>query len=298
MRKEENKARIRASDRQSPEIIYIQSVGHSGSTLLSRLVNLHPDIFSMGSFRELELEPGEVEDTMCGCGRHPAVCEVWSGISSDYAERGVGRFRGRDGRVNEEQFDRSSAVINILGRTTNSSHVCELTHDGRRVAGYVSRIPERVVLVHLVRDPRAIFRSYMRLLKPTTKRGHSGLALRIARYYFRRHAYTLYLRVRYQPKGLRYIRVRYEDVCENPDEELARIFQKSGVANFIVSANFKHERNHIIGGNVIRFKPLHTVKDQRRFMIEFSGLRYLGLTLLNLPFLLGFRYPIFRTKRR
>ncbi|NBB78316.1 MAG: hypothetical protein GVY36_02560 [Verrucomicrobia bacterium] len=151
------------------------------------------------------------------------------------------------------------------------------------------------MMIHFVRDPRAIYRSYLRLINPPTKLGRFSLAVKIARFYFRRNMYTLFLKRKYCKRGLRYIRIRYEDLCDAPDQQMHDVFRTCKLEPLTVSTAYQNEVNHIIGGNVNRFKPLGSVRDERKFMFEFSRSLFSFVTLLNLPMILAFRYPVLKT---
>jgi hypothetical protein len=73
------------------------------------------------------------------------------------------------------------------------------------------------------------------------------------------------------------------------------VFRTCKLEPLTVSTAYQNEVNHIIGGNVNRFKPLGSVRDERKFMFEFSRSLFSFVTLLNLPMILAFRYPVLKT---
>ena len=69
------------------KLVYILAASHSGSTLLTMLLNAHPDVATVG-----ELAPGHVEDLAfyrCSCGRLLRECPFWDGISRETRDQGV-----------------------------------------------------------------------------------------------------------------------------------------------------------------------------------------------------------------
>lgn len=75
------------------QLAYILAASHSGSTLLTILLNSHPDIATIG-----ELSPGHMEDTSwyrCSCGEKITECPFWDFIATTAREKELG-FRLED----------------------------------------------------------------------------------------------------------------------------------------------------------------------------------------------------------
>ena len=69
------------------DLAYILAASHSGSTLLTMLLNSHPDIATVG-----ELAPGHMEAPdryLCSCGRRIKECEFWRTIGVAARDRGL-----------------------------------------------------------------------------------------------------------------------------------------------------------------------------------------------------------------
>ncbi len=277
----------------SRRLTYIQAVGHSGSTLLARLLNLHPGIHSIGSFREIELLGSDDKDAFCGCSLPPLECPVWQSILEEFGSNPrPGMFRATDGTMTARQEKESQRFIDSVLRATSAESVCELTHDGRRIQKYLQKNSEEVLFIHLVRDPRAVLRSYFRLIEPAGFLARFILLLRISIFYFRRNVWSMLIGRYYRRKGGVYIRIRYEDVCGNMDKEIGKVFDQLGLPRLKLAKRFAVEDNHIIGGNVVRLKPLVTVKDDQPFLSYFSKTMLLVQSIVNLPMLILFRYPL------
>lgn len=61
------------------KLVYIVAASHSGSTLLTMLLNSHPDVATIG-----ELSPGHIEDLsfyLCSCGIRIRECPFWRYIT-------------------------------------------------------------------------------------------------------------------------------------------------------------------------------------------------------------------------
>ena len=69
------------------KLVYILAASHSGSTLLTMLLNSHPEAATIG-----ELSPGHMEDIskyLCSCGCPILKCEFWKYITSAMRKCGI-----------------------------------------------------------------------------------------------------------------------------------------------------------------------------------------------------------------
>ena len=78
-------------DRATPgapiRLAYVLAASHSGSTLLSMLLNSHPEVCTVGELKVTSL--GDVDTYRCSCRALVRECEFWTGIHDDMARRGV-----------------------------------------------------------------------------------------------------------------------------------------------------------------------------------------------------------------
>lgn len=63
-------------DRSKFSALFILGLGHSGSTLLGRMLGSHPDAVYVGELLRLE-EALSLPDELCSCGASVAECPVW-----------------------------------------------------------------------------------------------------------------------------------------------------------------------------------------------------------------------------
>ena len=93
------------------KLVYILAASHSGSTLLSMLLNSHPQIVTTG---ELKLSPRAIGDTSryrCSCGQLIKQCIFWQKIKEYMTKKGV-------------EFDIAKARMDYSDM--NSQYVCRL----------------------------------------------------------------------------------------------------------------------------------------------------------------------------
>jgi hypothetical protein len=266
-------------------VLYIAGTGRSGSTLLAAILGEVEGVFTAGELRFL-WERSLLEDRLCGCGLHFGACTLWEGV----LETAFGGRAGIDARHELREQRRRTRIRHLprllvagdgRGVAANDAHgehgerlerlyarVAEAT--GAGVVVDSSKLPSYarlldtlpgvdVHVVHLVRDPRAAARSWMRQ-KPQPDRGWLAPMqtigpLKSASLWVLWNA-TAELLWRGRPD--RYLRVRYEDLMERPQETVGRILAMVGMAG--AATPFVDERtvtlgvNHTVAGNPDRLR--------------------------------------------
>jgi len=105
-------------------LVYILAASHSGSTLLSMLLNSHPQVATVG---EIKLSPraiGDISLYCCSCGELIRKCKFWAQVKEGMRRRG-------------HEFDIAEAGTNY--RSVDSSYVRRLLgpmHRGRVLEGF------------------------------------------------------------------------------------------------------------------------------------------------------------------
>ena len=262
-------------------VVYIMGHGYSGSTLLTFLLSTHPQIATIGELgiaprAKAELRP---EDYLCSCRAPVRDCGFWQRVSQEMSERGHSfdiwdadlDFRARDGGIADvllravqrgpvletartaglrlvpgarREMDRIVSRIGSLAEIVAGIKGCEVFLDS-------SKRPERATLmqrsgefdlrvIHLVRDGRAVSWSSIK---------HLGIGPEdAARSWLADNQASENAR-RYFPAD-RWMTLRYEDLCADPDGTLARIHGFSGIPSRNGFHNFRAVDHHIIGNQM------------------------------------------------
>ncbi len=207
-----------------------------GSTLLSLVLGNHSRILGLG-----DTVPPEVWDR-CGCGAKPDQCEFWGQVRAavDPAPRNLFPPSVQllpDVHLNFFAVAALSLTARALGVTLPQRRfahsyreflsVCaqhasfDIFIDGfKRPDHYLSLKASGFNVrgvIHLVRDPRAFAASAKRAGIPAAKAARTWIWHHRA------------VRVLTRATGERVMRVRYEDLCQSPDEELTKLQQWMGV---------------------------------------------------------------------
>jgi hypothetical protein len=296
--------------------------GRSGSTLLDRMLGRLPGHVSVGEVEKFWVY-GLKNDHLCSCGRPFSECEFWSGGGV----RGLGPGRADD-------IDRILSLRHALRMRHLLQIVfprCRSHSYARRLASYLgvwcrvleairdvsggevivdsSKVPHPLFalhqleeinlrVVHLVRDSRGVAYSCGRK-KPALE--HPGSRRNIKRSgplaaslgWLTWNA----LAEGYRRHGGEVIRLRYEDLIENPRMQLERITKMNGdgaeAFDFIEGNRVSLGSGHLLGGNPMRFQhgelPLSLDEEWRRNMPPWK--RRL-VTSVTLPLLRAYGYPL------
>lgn len=279
---------------------FIVAQNFHGTTLLSKLLNDHPRIVSLG-----DTYPSNRIDQVCGCREFVSECPFWMSVSDAV---GAHRYRDRPHllpdypRLVGDRFDRilynavgHKALRRLIPESTKAAFACDfeafeaavLAQCGRREvtvfvdgAKSISRVYALIAsgvrvdgVIHLYRRPGDYIKSTMK------QKGHSlrrFLAL-IFRY---RVFHSLARRAgRYIP----YISLTYEGLAESPEDTLNAMFQflqvtPRPVAELVAT---KREQPWHFVGNVSLFDFDGTICPRRheltlweRRMVRWLGGRY------------------------
>lgn len=274
---------------------FVTAHSFSGSTLLSFLLGAHPEIATVGEmFIARGIDP---ETYVCSCGARIAECPFWRRVSMEMAARGI----PYDVRRNQASFSangvgpvshrllaagprgrlmeaaRGAALALIPGakrelhrRLRTNEALAEVILEIRGARAFVdaSKRPGRLLhlrripsfdlrVIHLVRDGRAVARSTVRNLGVTAEDGARSwtAAARDAE------------RVRRLFPADRWLTLRHEDLCREPEAALDRVLRFVGVVPEGRVPDFRSADHHIIG-NRMRLSQVSEIRLDERWRTE------------------------------
>lgn len=258
-------------------VVYVLGTARSGSTLLTRLIaqRNRERIFAAG---EIRLLWRELEHRTCGCGEPATDCPVWTevvgppGTRTQRARRitelmsragrmqdlpGILRARGRFQALPDETRRYAGHLGETYRRISAATGATAIVDSSKSVAdaALLSFLPGiRPVLVHIIRDPRAVAYSWDRAVRSgargTPDRAAWSVALRWTLTNAASEAVT-----RQRPDAS--YRLRYEDLVLSPEPHLAAIDRLiGGVAGQPGGEEppdgVPDGARHIVGGNRLR----------------------------------------------
>lgn len=254
-------------------IVFIVGTSYSGSTLLSFVLNTHPQILSIGEMGATF--KSETDDYLCSCGTRLLECPFFTKVGEGMARRGVRHdplhwdlrhryspspfwhratmatpnwplfLTARDTlrdlvprwRKRLEAYRRrNGAFIDAALEAAGKSVFLDATKHAFRIP-LLADLTDDLKVIHLVRDPRGYCYS-VRKHRPHSREVPAEDWVRgneVAEYYGR---------------GLgsdRWKRITYEAICSTPDRALRELTDYIGVEPLDLPENFREYPNHVVG---------------------------------------------------
>ena len=260
-------------------LCYVAGANHGGSTLLALLLDQHPQVVAMGEAGPIRKVRNNLAYD-CSCGDTLAQCAFYTAVGArlekqciafdpmDWQLRyemphpaldrlafglppqgGVRLSRLRHGalrrlpmtrKVLEPVDRRNLAFARAALEVADAEVLVDATKDPERVR-LLADLPAPLVVVHLLRDPRAVAFS-------GSRRGRDPLV--IARYWKRTHDTLDAMERDLGSAG--WITIRYEDLSAEPDATLAPVFSLLGLEPVAVPRQFNGSGHHIVGNRMRR----------------------------------------------
>lgn len=271
-------------------VVYLAGSGHTGSTLLAMLADVHPSVASVG---EIAIKPkirqrGDEAVQNCSCGARVLECPFWQAVFSrvrqqsgpgaewahDYrfANRLAHRIMTRDTSQPLIQgfrrwAERSLPVYRDRTRRIDAANVAfvraVLAESGASVFFDTTKGPARLAhllsidefdlrVVTLVRDVRAYAASARRRGKSATDAAET----------WRKDQLTIRSLTTRLPEDHRML-IRYEDLCEDPARTLTQLWAFSGVDPIEPPARVFSRDHHVLGNNMRMAGPIEIRLDER-----------------------------------
>jgi hypothetical protein len=305
-----------------PIFISIETTAFSGATLLAMLLGAHPDVTTIGEMSGL-ISRNHPETYLCSCGKKIKVCQFWQAVTIAMTKRGfefdVAYFntkfnrygplfmrRLREGSVRNSTIDslrdkilyslpnerrqikaavaRNLALVEAVLEVTGKNVFVDSSKSRLRFKALYQFSPLDVRVIHLVRRAEGVVASQLR-------RNPGSNVSELAHDWRQRHR-RLDVTLPTWPRE-KYIQVRYEDVCQDTENTLKRLFEFCGVDADIQHLDFRAETQHIIG-NPMRLRPLSEIKLDERWKKELSSNQLAEIDRVAGDLNRRYKYPEFR----
>ncbi len=268
----------------SPKLLYIMAPSYTGSTLLTYLLAMHPDIATIGELKASAM--GSVDTYTCSCGTLIRECGFWRQVSEEMAQRGLPfsfenfgtHFRSKEylcdrllragikgpllemlrhagftilprcGKKRDRIVLQNQIIMEIVKAIQGGRVFLDGSKDPNRVAYFSSSGLWNIRVIYLIRDGRGTTNSYMR---------HYNVTMEIAAREWV-HTHRQCDRIK-EKMGDDCLTMHYEDLCRNPDDVLQRIFQFVGIDTDSISTDFRSVEHHILG-NAMRMTSTSAIR--------------------------------------
>jgi hypothetical protein len=283
-------------------VVYVVGAARSGSTLVCSLLGELPGHLAVAESRLLWRG---TDERRCGCGQPVAECPVWGHALRRAAREGFASPQGvqrlQQGTIRDRHLlarlppPVSSAarqyarLLGTLHRAlVEASGAAVIVDSSKRVAeaALLRHVPGiEPVVVHLVRDPRAVAYSWQRALR---RRGGAVRPPRSAARRWMTDNLAAEALLRAYPCDAR-VRVRYEDLVADPEAVRSAICAARGG---LVVDGARRVPPHMVGGNALRFgSGAPAVKADEAWRSELSAVDARAVAAVTRPLLWRYGYP-------
>jgi hypothetical protein len=254
-------------------VIYITSLGRSGSTLLDLMIGRHSLVESVG---EIDAFDQWVDSNLlCSCQETMADCSYWNEIRQNLP----GNEAFRIGYLSKAQRTKSLVLkpssqeakayslpnhhlFSSILKNTSKKIILDSSKRVQRLRYLISSDLFDLKVIHLVRNGNAVVNSYKRASeRPEFTSGKTtvpGSPLQTSTRWVLYNLLAQKLGRHLGPE--RYIRVRYEDVALRPEEEVRKICSRFGLTYEEGLLNPTTQSIHNISGSRWRFKSEQKVE--------------------------------------
>jgi hypothetical protein len=272
------------------KVIFILGSGHCGSTLLDLILDAHSKVVGVGEMHS------QSPSMQCTCLRPMTDCPFWTHALAGTAPKRADIYRSKAGflwNVPAFSYVAGHETVDTGAFRTRIVAAYARMLEGERAEVIVdsSKCVERAyllaadpqiepVVVHLVRDARAVTWSYLRKYKKLMPYFLIWFLENVKVEIFKRRF-----------KGVELF-VRYEDLVQYPERELTRILKAVDLGFEPAMLDFAAAEHHQIGGNRMRFTKESTLKTDEAWRADMPG-KYRYLTTL----VFGWLNTYYRNKR-
>ncbi len=239
-----------------PRVVYILGSGHCGSTLLHLLMNAHPELFGAGEMsfiskmKRRAIEEGEDIKEL-----EAVRSEMWQAIFN--------RFKDYDDTVLEDlsfnqfrqvptteylarshQFsvwrDMNLALFRAIQEVSGKDWILDSSKSAGRCLQLHGVLGDRLRVVHVVRDRRGVFSSYLKKYGVPYGLRSSILV-------------PIYCYLAQALLGKVTLRIRYEELVQNPEVTLRKICRFLDIDYSAQMLDFRAVPDYSVNGNRMRF---------------------------------------------
>jgi hypothetical protein len=280
-------------------VLYVVGAARSGSTILNTLLGSHPEIFAAGELGYLSRSGDTFRET-CSCGAPATHCVFWSQVYDRWIRLGgppsIDEYVALQGRFERGRFwpkqripkepDESVIVRTYLTFAFNLLRAVQEV-SGKTVLVDATKTPWRAImlarlpgidlrLVHLVRHPAGVVwsmkKGFMKDARGRTTHQATQSAWRSSLYWIVMNLQAAW--VRHRLPANRSVRIRYEDLAQEPGDTLRQIGQliDCDLEGIGQRASFGGSFNsqHTIAGNRVRMEGSVRLKLDRDWESQIS----------------------------
>ena len=262
------------------KVIYITSMGHSGSTLVDMLISSHSQVVSVGEVLNLSSLAHLLRNNRtihklgneCTCGADTIWdCPFWQRVEAVMNQRWSLSLRDIELRPsNVEHYARDNrALLEAVAEVSGKRFIVDSSKDPSRLKALREADVVDLIPIHLFRDPRGMINS-------RTRKG-KGLLRAVA--HFNQRTWL----IRRAVSGMHGCVLHYDRLTRNPGKEVERLMQHIGLPFEPDQLNWAGRERHNIGGNRMRRTTDSTIREDLKWKTELKVWQRLAIDALTLP---------------
>lgn len=229
----------------SNKVVFIASLGHSGSTLLDLILGSHQEIIGLGEVGRSVASTNNAADQqnqICSCGQAASECKFWGEVLTKLVHQ-TGATEQHRYEIVLDSFSRRFGSKKIL--VDSSKYLHWLKHLSK-----VDGLDLRVIF--LIRDVRsfaisAIDNAYRKRAAGMNYRS-TGAFKAFRRWHHENHKIVSYL----ASANLPFTWIGYEELCLAPDQIIPKICHFLNIPFEQRMLELAHSSSHVIRGNRMR----------------------------------------------
>jgi hypothetical protein len=250
-------------------LVYIGGYGHSGSTLLEYLMTANPEVIACGEIVNARRDWQKTRK--CSCGQSAESCPVWGPLFNE--------------SVKADRRNHTALVLALLHQVAD--HYAIIVDSSKTAWSHAlapfklrRKLDQTLLLVHIVRDPRAVCWSMIKRSKRVGQRRNPILLCVAAAFGWTFANLACELFGWFYPA--QYHRIRYEDLVCSCRDVLDSLFRKIPSEKTLC---FKHmamnQSRHQLFGNRLRSQQvsLENIKEDAAWRTKMPS-RYRRLARL------------------
>lgn len=261
---------------ESPHIVYVAGVSHSGSTLLDLLLGSHSRLQGLGELKVLsrrkQAKRGRVLSDRCTCGApFKLACDFWRKVDARLQRRlGVDLQEIDVDSADSTTFIRHNlALFEAIAEVGDSPWLVDSSKSPRRLRRLLDCSSFDVLPILLERDARGVTYSHVRKGRGVVE----GAFL-----YAKARVRLEVVLSRQDPP-----RVRYEDLVSDPEAALAPAMARLGLEFEESQLDWANAAQHQICGNHMRFATTSEMRLDEAWKDDLSRLQQGVVAALTWP---------------
>ena len=276
------------------KVIYILGQGHSGSTVLSKIIGSNINIRSLGEVRHWSNALSKKHlfikeaDYRCSCGQALDKCNFFSKITNNYRTKyNLNAYLNKKGKLDLILFILGLKKVNAI-KINNDDYIKFLKDiksqisekyiiDSSKTIGNLIKLKNTeeidLFVIHLIRDVRGVGNSYDKIK-------NYNFYIEVINWIIFNYLYRKFLK----NSKLNYISVSYDMFAQFPDTYLSKIGNTLNLDFSDYKENIIKTEYHEIAGNEKYAKKLYDIKYDQTWQIELPLFKKMFASLIGFFF--------------